>query len=57
MKEDRSSDRLRNLLWTLLACLLLFGFALAVPSAQLDTERAEEWTEEEEASEDPFDFL
>ena len=41
----------------LLACLMLIGFAWAVPSGDVDPALEETWEDEEETGEDEYDFL
>ena len=57
MDNREKSSGWKNLLLTLLAAILLFGFALAVPSAGVLEHHSEETQETEEDSGDEFDFL
>lgn len=57
MGDQERNSGWKNLLLTLLAAILLFGFALAVPSAGVLESGLEETEETEEDSGDEFDFL
>ncbi len=57
MGDRERNSGWKNLLLTLLAAILLFGFALAVPSAGVLESGPEETQETEEDSGDEFDFL
>ncbi len=57
MKENQEKSRVGSILLTLLACLMLLGFAWAVPSGNVSDELTEAWEQEEESGEDEYDFL
>ena len=57
MEKRKEGSALRNILLTFLAAVLLFGFALAVPSGTvMDTSEEVSETEADDGD-DEFDFL
>ncbi len=57
MEKKEKTGRISSILLTLLACLMLIGFAWAVPSGDVDPALEETWEDEEETGEDEYDFL
>lgn len=51
-------ERVKNVLWTILACALLLGFALAIPSGMLSTQAQMDYLDEAPADvDDEYAFL
>jgi len=51
-------NSVKNVLWTILACALLFAFALAIPSGMLTTQAQMDYLDEAPADvDDEYAFL